>query len=285
MTYAVRGDIEVRLAKHRNEIRASQALRYRVFYKEMSARASTKARLLRRDRDHYDRICDHMLVIDHKSQERGIPLLRGSAGRVVATYRLLPQRVAMQSGGFYSQDEYDLDALVARYPDRNFLELGRSCVLKPYRNKLTIELLWQGVWGYIREHGFDAMVGCASLEGTDPDELAVSLSFLHHNALAPEEWRVRAQPNRFVDMNRMAKDEIDLRKAMRALPPLIKGYLRLGAYVGEGAVIDYQFGTTDVFIILPLEKINTRYFAHFGAPDDPVGVSRPEPPSEDRPHL
>ncbi|NND49298.1 MAG: GNAT family N-acetyltransferase [Rhizobiales bacterium] len=269
--YSRRGDLEVRLATATHEVRASQALRYRVFYREMSARAGARARVTRRDRDQFDRICDHMLVVDHGAKKRGVPLLRGSNGRVVATYRLLPQHVANNHGGFYTQDEYDLEPLIARHPERNFLELGRSCVLKPYRTKSTIELLWHGVWGYIREHKFDAMVGCASLEGTDPEALALPLSFLHHHASAPPEWMVRAHPHRHVEMNRIAKEDIDFKAAMKSLPPLIKGYLRLGAVIGDGAVVDYQFGTTDVIVIMPLEMINTKYFAHFGAPDDPVG--------------
>jgi putative hemolysin len=269
--YAGRGDLEVRLAVAANEVRASQALRYRVFYREMSARAGTRARVTRRDRDQFDRICDHMLVVDHAARRRGVPLLRGSAGRVVATYRLLPQDVAEANGGFYTQDEYDLAPLIARHRDKYFLELGRSCVLKPYRTKATIELLWHGVWGYIREHKFDVMVGCASLEGTDPDELALPLSFLYHHALAPPEWMVSAHPHRHVGMNRIARQDVDVKAALKSLPPLIKGYLRLGAMVGDGAVVDYQFGTTDVFVVMPKELINIRYFAHFGAPDDPVG--------------
>ena len=117
-------------------------------------------------------------------------------------------------------------------------------------------------------HKLDAMVGCASLEGTDPNKLALQLSFLHHHARAPEAWRVRALPERYVDMNRMQKSAIDPKAALHALPPLIKGYLRLGAFVGDGAVIDRQFGTTDVLIILPVEKIDPRYFEHFGAPNE-----------------
>jgi len=268
--FARRGDLEVRLATTSHEVRASQALRYRVFYREMSARAGARARMTRRDHDHFDRLCDHMLVVDHAAKKRGVPLLRGSTGRVVATYRLLRQDVAESHDGFYTQDEYDLASLIARHRDRYFLELGRSCVLKPYRNKPTIELLWHGVWGFIREHRFDAMVGCASLEGTNPDELALPLSFLYHHALAPADWMVHAHPHRHVEMNRIAKEDIDVKRAMKSLPPLIKGYLRLGAVVGDGAVVDHQFGTTDVVVIMPMELINTRYFAHFGAPDDPV---------------
>jgi putative hemolysin len=108
------------------------------------------------------------------------------------------------------------------------------------------------------------MLGCVSLEGTDPRELALPLSFLHHFALSPDAWRVRALPHRYVEMNRISREQIDKKAAVHALPPLVKGYLRLGAYIGDGAVVDYQFGTTDVLAVLPVSAINTRYMQHFG---------------------
>ncbi|VAW11721.1 Putative hemolysin [hydrothermal vent metagenome] len=260
-----RGSLEVRLATRLFEVKASQSLRYKVFYKEMNATASAGARITRRDKDHFDRLCDHLLVIDHEAGSRGIPLLRGRRGRIVGTYRLLPQAVAEVTGGFYTQDEYDLRPLIARHPDLNFVELGRSCVLKPYRTKQPIEMLWQGIWQYVHAYDLDVMIGVASLEGTSTGDVALPLSFLHHHARAPQKWDVKALPSRYVEMNLIPKDEIDMRQAMRALPPLIKGYLRLGAYIGNGAVIDHQFGTTDVAIILPVSNISERYKARFEA--------------------
>jgi putative hemolysin len=170
--------------------------------------------------------------------------------------------------GFYTQGEYDIAPLLRAKSDHRFIEMGRSCVLKPYRNKRTLELLWQGVWSYVREHGADVMIGCASFPGTDPKAHALALSYLHHTALAPEEWRVRAHEHLRVDMGMMPREAVSARSALKALPPLIKGYLRLGAYIGDGAVIDHQFGTTDVLIVLPVEAIRSRYFDHFGAPDE-----------------
>jgi putative hemolysin len=164
---------------------------------------------------------------------------------------VLRQEVADRHDGFYTQGEYDIAPLVAaKSPDYSFMELGRSCVLKPYRNRRTIELLWQGIWSYVHEHGVDVMVGCASFEGTDPTVHAEALSFLHHTALAPEEWRVRAHEHLRVDMNMMPAEAVCRRAALKALPPLIKGYVRAGAFVAT-ARIDRQFGTIDVFIILP----------------------------------
>jgi putative hemolysin len=260
------GNLEVRLARTKGDIKRAQRLRYKVFYEEMSAIPGALAMLSRRDEDAYDAVFDHLLVVDHGNPSKG---RRWGRPKVVGTYRVLRQDIADLHDGFYTQGEYDVASLVqAKSPDYAFVELGRSCVLKPYRNKRTLELLWQGVWSYVREHGANVMIGCASFEGTDPAAHAATLSYLHHTALAPEDWRVRAHEHRRVDMNMLPLEAIDTRAAIRALPPLIKGYLRVGAYVGDGAVIDHQFGTTDVFVIMPVESINTRYFAHFGAPDE-----------------
>jgi L-ornithine Nalpha-acyltransferase len=258
------GPLEVRLAGTRKEIKRAQKLRYKVFYRDGNAIADAATMLARRDKDAFDKICDHLLVIDHSAMH---PIKAGLRRKppVVGTYRLLSQDAAEQHGGFYTENEFDIAGLIERHRDLRFLELGRSCVLPRYRNKRTVELLWHGVWSYVRQNKFDVMIGCASLEGTDPERLALPLSFLHHFARAPENWRASALAHSKVDMNRMAKDAIDPKTALRELPPLIKGYLRLGAFVGDGAVIDHQFGTTDILIILPVSAISTRYIDHFGA--------------------
>ncbi|MDE1570980.1 GNAT family N-acetyltransferase [Aquabacter sp. P-9] len=255
------GSLEVRLARTARDVRKAQKLRYKVFYEEMSALPDGPARLARRDMDAFDAICDHMLVLDYDEAKMVLGRVKP---KVVGTYRLLRQDVARRHGGFYTQAEFDVNRIVDAHPDLKFLELGRSCVLKPYRNKRTVELLWHGIWTYILRNDIDVMFGCASLEGTDPSALALPLSFLHHNALAPEEWRAAAIPQRYVSMNRMAPQDINLKAAMQSLPPLVKGYLRLGGYVGDGAVVDHQFGTTDVLVILPRAVISPRYVEHFG---------------------
>jgi putative hemolysin len=260
------GSLEVRLARKKSEIRQAQRLRYKVFYEEMSAVPNALAMLSRRDEDAYDPIFDHLLVVD-----RGDPAAahRWRRARVVGTYRVLRQEVADLYDGFYTQGEYDILPLIrAKSPCCSFMELGRSCVLKPYRTRRTVELLWQGIWSYVREHGVDVMIGCASFEGIDPSAHAQALSYLYHHALAPAEWRVSAHSHLRVDMNMLPPEAVNPRAALKGLPPLIKGYLRLGAFIGDGAVIDHQFGTTDVLIILPVEAIRTRYFAHFGGPDE-----------------
>ena len=253
------GSLEVRLAQTAAEVRQAQKLRYRVFYQEGSAVPNPARLIARRDVDSYDAICDHLLVVDHDSRDRG------AQGRpaVVGTYRLLRQALAEDYGGFYTAGEFDIGGLIERHGNLQFVELGRSCVLPEYRNKRTVELLWHGIHAYVQQNRCDVMIGCASIEGTDPKRLALPLSFLHHYARAPEQWRSRALPERYVEMNRLSKEAIDPKAALRCLPPLIKGYLRLGACVGDGAVIDREFGTTDVLIVLPMSAIQKRYVEHF----------------------
>ncbi len=257
------GSLEVRMARNFKEVKKAQRLRYQVFYEEMSAIADAHTLATRRDADPFDAYCDHLLVVDHAS------LKRNKLGRlkpeIVGTYRILRQEVADRHGGFYTAGEFDIQSLIDANPDKRFMELGRSCVLKPYRNKKTVELLWHGIWAYVLRHNIDVMLGCASIEGTNPDAIAGQLSFLHHNARAPEQWRVRAVEDRYVEMNRLEAGALNARDALRALPPLVKGYLRLGAFIGDGAVVDRQFGTTDVLIIMPVSELNTRYVNYYGA--------------------
>ena len=250
-------NLEVRLAANDTEIRQSQCLRYSIFYDEMAAKPDRKTLREKRDIDRFDIHCDHLLVIDRALEnELG-------CGQVVGSYRLLNEQNSKKTNGFYSAAEFNLDSLMRRHKDKKFLEFGRSCVLPPYRNKRTIELLWQGSWAYVRQHKVDIMFGCASFQGCDPDKLAEPLSFLYHHARAQSEWAVKASQNG-VCMNRIAANRLDMKSALRALPPLIKGYLRLGAIIGEEAVIDHQFGTIDVMIVLPVAQLNPRYVNYYG---------------------
>ncbi len=248
------GSLEVRLASTKKEIKKAQRLRFKVFYEEMTATPDLMSRLKRRDIDPFDAFCDHLLVVDHKEEKP----------KVIGTYRLLRQDMAARGCGFYTASEFDISPMIAAHPTARFLELGRSCVLKAYRDKRTVELLWHGIWAYVRRHRIDIMFGCASLYGTNPDALALPLSFLHHTASAEGAFAAKPVEGRAVDMNRMDAQSIDARKALHALPPLIKGYLRLGARFGDGAVIDRQFGTTDVLVVLPVSAINPRYIDYYG---------------------
>jgi L-ornithine Nalpha-acyltransferase len=251
------GKLEVSLTRDKREVKRLQKLRYKVFYEHR--RADIVTRFMQRDRDYFDGICDHLMVVD-----RSVRSLTGRSP-VIGTYRLLRQDVAEKHGGFYSAEEFDISSLLRRHAGLRFLELGRSCVLPPYRTKRTIELLWHGVWRYVQEQHVDVMMGCASFEGTDIALLSRPLSFLHHFARAPEAWCCGAHPFGRVEMNRIPKDEINVKAAWDELPPLIKGYLRVGAFVGDGAVIDAKLGTTDVLTIMPVSAIRARYVRYFGA--------------------
>lgn len=254
------GALEARLAVSAKEVRRAQRLRYRVFYEEGHAKPSARARLSRRDIDPFDEFCDHLLVLDHAVAAKPF---RKKKPKVVGTYRLLRREVAESGLGFYSASEFDIAPLLARQPEARILELGRSCVLEAYRSRMTLALLWQGIWAYIGHHRCDVMIGCASFAGTDPEALSLPLSYLHHNARSCPEWSVRPRAGLRSCMDRMAPETIDARKAMRRMPPLLKGYLRLGATVGDGAVVDAAFGTTDVFVVLPVGRVSNRYVDYF----------------------
>ncbi|MFT3732812.1 MAG: GNAT family N-acyltransferase [Hyphomicrobium sp.] len=262
------GNLEVRLARTWAEIKLAQRLRYQVFFEEMSAVPSRLAQFRRRDEDAYDALCDHLLVVD---LDKTTPGRHGRPERpkVIGTYRILRQEVAERGPGFYSAGEYDIAPLLrSKSPTHRFMELGRSCVLAPYRSKRSVELLWHGLWTYVRENRIDVMIGCASFEGIDLEEHKMALSYLYHKALAPEEWRCSARAPLSVAMNLVPESKLDPKSALKSMPPLIKAYLRLGAYFGDGAVIDRQFGTTDVLVIMPVANIDPRYFEHYGTPHE-----------------
>ncbi len=247
------GPLQVRLAQSAADVDAALALRYRIFYEKMGARPLPGMEQQRRDYDGYDQICDHLLVLDHS---------RGPGPEaVVGTYRLIRREAAERFGTFYSAAEYDIAPLIA-YPGE-ILELGRSCVDAGYRARPVMQLLWSGIAAYVFHYDIALMFGCASLPGTDPATLTVPLSYLYYHHLAPPALRARALPERFVEMRRLDPAAIDPTRTLAALPPLIKGYLRLGGFVGDGAVIDEQFNTTDVCIVVKTDLVAEKYSRHY----------------------
>lgn len=247
------GNLGVRLATMADEIDAVQALRFRVFYDELGAKPDAATLAAGRDQDRFDAVADHLLVVDHD--------IASDARGVVGTYRLLRQAALGSEGQFYSADEYDLSTL-QRFPGQ-LLELGRSCVDQAYRSRAVMQLLWRGIAAYVFQHDIDLMFGCASLHGTDLDTLAPVLTYLYRHHLAPEPIRPRALPDRYIDMQRLDEDQFDPKQALVDLPPLIKGYLRLGGFVGDGAVIDWQFNTTDIAVIVQTELVTEKYYRHY----------------------
>jgi putative hemolysin len=249
----VAGDFEVRLAQTAAEIDAAQALRYSVFYEEMAAHPSPEMAARRRDFDDFDQVCDHLLVRDRRRGE-------GPEG-IVGTYRLIRRSAAEKVGRFYSAAEYDIAPMID-YPGE-VLELGRSCIARDARNTATMQMLWRGIALYSFHYNIQVMFGCASFPGTDPSQQALPFSYLYHHHLAPPPIRARALSHRYVKMDVLEAGSYDARKAMARVPPLIKGYLRLGGFVGDGAVIDPEFNTTDVFIIVKTELVTEKYIRHY----------------------
>ena len=247
------GRLGVRIAEGEAEVRAAQALRWRVFYEEMGARPDAATAATGLDADAFDPVADHLLVLDHDRGE--------GAAAVVGTYRLIRREAAAQVGRFYSADEYDLTPILAQ--EGGLLELGRSCVDEEYRTSGTLQLLWQGIAAYVFQHRIALMFGCASLPGTDLDALAESLTYLHAHHLAPPALRARALPERYVAMDRMDPAGISARRVLAELPPLVKGYIRLGGFVGDGAVVDRQFNTTDVCVIVQTRHVTAKYLKHY----------------------
>ncbi len=247
------GNLGLRLAVDEADTDAIQALRYRVFYEEMGANADAATAASRRDADRYDAVADHLMVVDHALGD-------GPEG-VIGTYRLIRRDAAAKLGQFYSADEYDV-ATVEQFPG-NVMELGRSCVASAYRGRSTMQLLWSGIAAYVAHHRIGLMFGCASLPGIEPDAIGDELTYLYYNHLAPPEIRPRALPHRYIEMRRVDRDSFDPRRALAKLPPLIKGYLRLGGFVGDGAVVDPQFNTTDVAVVVKTDLVTARYSRHY----------------------
>ena len=244
-------NISLRLATGPSDIEAAQRLRYQVFYEECRAVPDFRTAMERLDRDDYDAYADHLIVVDNT----------GGKEKIVGTYRLLLRENAERCGKFYSSNEYDLTPILNS--GLSVLELGRSCVLPEYRSRPILQMLWQGIADYVTENNIDLMFGCASLHSTDIGSIAAPLSYLHHYHLAPNAFRARALKGRYINMNLMPKEDINVRRVFSNLPPLIKGYLRVGATIGDGAVIDQQFNTTDVCIIVQTKLMTKRYRNHF----------------------
>ncbi len=259
------GTMEVRLAETQAEIEAAQALRYRIFYEEMAAQPTGETARLRLDADRFDEHCEHLLVIDHS--------LGAGAETVVGTYRFLRRSRTARIGRFYSEDEYDIRRLLEG--DDEIMEVGRSCVDIRYRRHQTMQLLWRGIAQYVQYHDVTLMFGCASFHGTDPAEHALPLSFLHYECMAPIALRPEAVRDRYVSMRLMEREAVDQKAAIAALPPLIKGYLRLGGFVGDGAVIDEQFNTTDVCVLVKTDLVTGKYVRRYNR-DDATRAAEPD---------
>ncbi|MDT8343775.1 MAG: GNAT family N-acyltransferase [Thermohalobaculum sp.] len=262
--YVDAGRFIVRLAETAADVAAAQRLRYRVFVEEMGATPSPEDAADRRERDRFDPYFDHLLLIDRDCTDPDLEL------GVVGVYRVMRGSVARGGIGFYGAQEYELDLLL-NYP-RETVELGRSCVDDAYRGGAGMHLLWSGLGHYVAEHGISILFGVASFHGTDTGAISQALSYLHYNHLAPEDLRVRAVEGHFTPMDILPAAQVDRAEAMRQIPALIKAYIRLGGFVGEGAYIDWDFNTIDVCLIMDTARMVQRYWSFYGQEKKPVGA-------------
>ncbi len=246
--------LHVRLARSEQDLRASERLRYKIFVEELGGDGPMVDHAGRFERDRYDPHFDHLILVDATRDP-------AEMNHVVGVYRVMPGDRAEAIGGFYSEQEYDVEVLKAS--GRRLLELGRSCVDVDYRGGVALHRLWTGLGNYVERTGAEILFGVASFHGTDCDALSMPMSHLHDAHLAPPELRVRALPELFQPMDLLAPDKIDRVAAMRDVPPLIKAYLRMGGFVGEGAFIDHIFNTTDVCLVLDTARLTDRDRARF----------------------
>lgn len=253
------GRFTVRLAEDDADVAAAQRLRYKVFVEEMGAHASPAERAARREQDEFDPYFDHLLLIDNEIAARD------PDDRVAGVYRLMTGRMAREGVGFYGASEYDLTKL-REYP-REVLELGRSCVDAQHRGGAGMHLLWTGLGEYVAERNIEILFGVASFHGADVAPLAQSLSYLHHKYLAPEDLRVRAVEDQYTPMDILPEAEIDRVAALRQIPALIKAYLRLGGFVGDGAFVDTDFNTVDVCLLMDTSRMVQRYRQFYSRAD------------------
>ncbi|MEM1430940.1 MAG: GNAT family N-acyltransferase [Pseudomonadota bacterium] len=240
--------LDVRIATREADLLGAQRLRYEVFVSELGGDGALVDHINRFERDAFDPVCDHLILVDPLRDEAGLE-------HVVGVYRLLPDERAGQMG-YYSAGEFDLGVL--ERSGRKLLELGRSCLHPDVRGGSGLYCLWTGLAAYIEAQGVEILFGVASFHGTDIAALTHPLAFLHHNHLAPPELRITARPPQARSMDLLRPEAIDRRAAARAIPALLKSYLRMGGFVGEGAWIDAPFNTTDVGLVMDVARVDAR---------------------------
>lgn len=245
--------IILRLAETPEEIIAAQRLRYKIFYEEFDIFPPEQVAAEQRDFDEYDEYADHLIVVDESISDPN--------DKIVGTYRLFRRDAMPADLPFYSTQEFDIAPLIKN--GGKLLELGRSCVLPEYRTKYVMQRLWQGIAEYLSVHQIDLMFGCASFQERDPHNIIDQLAYLHHYHSPPDDLCVKARPDCTLDLDFKSKEELDARRVFSDLPALIKGYLRLGAYIGHGAYADKSLHCIDVCIVLPTHKVTQKYKKHY----------------------
>jgi putative hemolysin len=241
----------IKIAETKSELKKAQALRYSVFYKEKKAIPTISKKILRLDYDKVDKFADHLIVIDKNR--------KGIKNKIVGTYRLIRGDIAAHCGGFYTSSEFDLSKILNSYKNNQILELGRSCVHQDYRNGTIMNLLWKAIAEYVKLYDIKILLGCASFHGTDVMKYTNELSYLRKNFSLPDELSVKSLDSKiYPAYTEIDSNNNDLRTFVK-LPPLIKGYLRVGGKVSHDCYVDYKFNTIDLCVIVNTNNIDEKY--------------------------
>ena len=241
----------IKIVEKKSELKKAQALRYSVFYKEKKAIPTITKKFLRLDYDKVDKFADHLIVIDKNK--------KGIKNKIIGTYRLLRGDIAAHCGEFYTSSEFDLSKILNSYKNNQILELGRSCVHQDYRNGTIVNLLWKAIAQYVKLYEIKILLGCASFHGTDVMKYTNELSYLRKNFSLPDELSVKSLDTKiYPAYNKINSNNNDLRTFVK-LPPLIKGYLRIGGKVSHDCFVDYKFNTIDLCVVVTTDNINKKY--------------------------
>jgi len=241
----------IKLADTKLELKKAQALRYSIFYKEKNAKPTFPKKMMKLDYDKIDKFADHLIVIDKKR--------KGIKNEIVGTYRLIRGNIASHFGGFYTSAEFDLTNILNSYNNAQVLELGRSCVHKDYRTGTTMKLLWKAIAEYIKLYDINILFGCASFPGIDVQKFSKEFAYLRSNFALPNQISVQSLVNNnYPIFNKNNIEKNDLRTFAK-LPPLIKGYLRVGGRISNSFFVDYDFNTIDLCVVVQTKNIDKKY--------------------------
>ena len=238
----------IKLVQTKSELKQAQALRYSVFYKEKRAKATLQKRIIKLDYDKIDKFADHLIVVDKNTKKK-----------VVGTYRLIRGDVAELFGGFYSSSEFNLENIINNYQSKHILELGRSCVHQNYRNGSIMNLLWKAIAEYVKLFDIKVLIGCASFSGIDPLKYTEELSYLRVNFSLPKNFSIKSYDNKIYPAFKLNGKNLNQLRTFAKLPPLIKGYLRVGGKVSDSFFVDHNFNTIDLCIVVRTNDIDKKY--------------------------
>ena len=240
----------IKIAESNFEIKKAQSLRYKIFFKEKNIKRKNLKSLLQRDYDFYDKISDHLIIIDNDRQVKD---------NVIGTYRLLRGNNAKLYKGFYTEQEFDISNLRKNFSSKDILELGRSCVHPAYRSGIILKLLWQGISKYIKIYKIKILMGCASFNGINPNQFRDEFSLLYESYRLPKNYNIKSLQDNKILLGKNINHQTILNK----LPPLMKGYLRAGGMVSKNFYIDREFETIDYCVIMLTDRVTRRYKKNF----------------------